>query len=340
MPKRVNNVFKENITFSKLLEAHNKCKKNKRFKKQVIEFEMNLERNIIEIGRSLLSGSYTFSKYFEFTIYEPKERKIKTLNYKDRVVICWYVENFLKPYFKPNFIEDSYACLEGKGTHKAIKKTVKYLRNASKFFNTVWILKCDIKKFFFNIDRNILFSMLLRKIKDKDFLEFSKKIIFYDKEKVGIPIGNCTSQYFANIYMTSFDKFIKEKLKIKYYIRFMDDFVLFFESKEKARKCLFEIRKFLSSTLRLELNSKTSYFREKQGINFLGYRVWKTHLLIRNQSKKKIKRKLKNFQKLYKENKIELEYITACINSWKGYAKFGNSYNLINEILEKFVLTK
>ena len=182
--------------------------------------------------------------------------------------------------------------------------------------------------------------MLSRKIKDKDFLEFSKKIIFYNKEKVGIPIGNYSSQYFANIYMTSFDKFVKEKLKVKYYIRFMDDFVLLFENKEKARKGLVEIRNYLSSVLKLELNSKTSYFKEKQGINFLGYRIWKTHLLIRNQSKKKIKRKLKNFQKLYKENKIELEYVTACINSWKGYAKFGNSYNLINRILEKFVLTK
>lgn len=189
MPKRIDNVFKENITFSKLLEAHNKCKKNKRYKKQVIEFEMNLERNIISLGRDLISDRYKFSEYFEFTIYEPKERKIKTLNYKDRVILCWYVENFLKPYFKPNFIEDSYACLEGKGTHKAIEKTVKYLRSASKYFDSVWMLKCDIKKFFFNIDRNILFSMLSRKIKDKYFSEFSKKIIFYDKEKVGIPIG-------------------------------------------------------------------------------------------------------------------------------------------------------
>ena len=182
--------------------------------------------------------------------------------------------------------------------------------------------------------------MLSRKIKDKYFLEFSKKIIFYDKEEVGIPIGNYSSQYFANIYMTSFDKFVKEKLKVKYYIRFMDDFVLLFENKEKARRGVVEIRKYLGSVLKLELNSKTSYFKEKQGINFLGYRIWKTHLLIRNQSKKKIKRKLKNFQKLYKENKIELEYITACINSWKGHVKFGNSYNLINRILEKFVLTK
>lgn len=117
-------------------------------------------------------------------------------------------------------------------------------------------------------------------------------------------------------------------------------FILIVESKEKARKNLEEIRKFLNTSLKLELNSKTAYFREKQGINFLGYRIWKTHLLIRNQSKKKIKRKLKNFQKLYKENRIKLEYITACINSWKGYAKFGNSYNLIKKILKNFVLKK
>ena len=111
MPKRVNNIFKENITFTKLLEAHNKCKKNKRFKKQVIKFEMKLESNLIQIGKESLNNTYTFSEYFEFIIYEPKERKIKTLNYKDRVVQTWYVENFLKPYFKPNFINDNYACI-------------------------------------------------------------------------------------------------------------------------------------------------------------------------------------------------------------------------------------
>lgn len=118
------------------------------------------------------------------------------------------------------------------------------------------------------------------------------------------------------------------------------NFPLFMDFLLDIYKCLEEIRKFLNSSLKLELNSKTAYFKEKQGINFLGYRIWKTHLLIRNQSKKKIKRKLKNFQKLYKENRIELEYITACINSWKGYAKFGNSYNLINKILKNFVLRK
>ena len=223
MPKRVNNIFKENITFTKLLEAHNKCKKNKRFKKQVIKFEMKLESNLIQIGKESLNNTYTFSEYFEFIIYEPKERKIKTLNYKDRVVQTWYVENFLKPYFKPNFINDSYACIEAKGTHKVVEQTQKYLQKADKKYEEVWILKCDIKKFFFNIDRQILFDLLKRKIKDKYFLRFSKKIIFYNQEQIGILIGNYTSQYYANIYMTKLDKYIKEKLKIKYYTRYMDD---------------------------------------------------------------------------------------------------------------------
>lgn len=120
MPKRVNNIFKKAITFRKLLEAHNKTKKGKRFKKQVIEFEMDLESNIIQIEKQLLNGTYKFSKYFEFRIYEPKERIIKTLKYRDRVVQTWYVENFLKPYFAVSFISDSFACIEGKGTHKAV----------------------------------------------------------------------------------------------------------------------------------------------------------------------------------------------------------------------------
>ena len=272
MPKRINKIFKKAITFNKILEAHNKTKKGKRLKKQVIEFEMNLESNIIQIGKELLSGNYQFSKYFEFTIYEPKERKIKTLEYRDRVVQTWYVENFLKPYFEPQFIQDSYACIKNRGTHKAVDKLQKYLTKAEKEYKQVWVLKCDIKKFFFNIDHNILYSLL--------------------------------------------------------------------KNKQKAKEILIEIKKFLLEKLKLELNSKTAYFKAQQGINFCGFRIWKTHKLIREQSKKKMKRKMKTFQKLYKKDKIELAYITACINSWKGHAKHANTYNLINKMFKEFVLTK
>ena len=165
MPKRVNNIYVENITFSKLLEAHNKCKKHKRLKKQVIEFEMNLENNLLKIGRELLNGTYEFSEYLEFTIYEPKERKIKTLEYRDRVVQTWYVENFLKPNFEKSYMNGTFACIENRGTHKAVDKMQEYLRKADKEYKEVWVLKCDIRKFFFNVDRKILYNLIKRKIK-------------------------------------------------------------------------------------------------------------------------------------------------------------------------------
>ena len=340
MPKRVNNIYVKNITFSKLLEAHNKCKKHKRFKKQVIEFEMNLENNLLKIGRELLNETYIFSKYFEFIIYEPKERKIKTLEYRDRVVQTWYVENFLKPNFEKMYINDTFACIEGRGTHKAVDKMQEYLRIADKEYEEVWVLKCDIKKFFFSVDRKILYNLIKRKIKDKHFLRLTKKIIFYDDEKVSIPIGNYTSQIYANIYLNELDRFIKQSLKVKYLVRYMDDFIILTNSKNNAKYFLREIKAFLNDKLKLELNAKTAYFKAKQGVNFCGFRIWKTHRLLREQSKKKMKRKLKLFEKLYKENKIELEYILACINSWRGHAKHCNSYNLEHKMFNEFVLRK
>ena len=340
MPKRVNNIYLENISFSKLLEAHNKCKKHKRFKKQVIEFEMNLENNILKIGRELKKETYEFSEYFEFTIYEPKERKIKTLEYRDRVVQTWYVENFLKPNFEKAYMNDTYACIENRGTHKAVDKMQEYLKKADKEYSDVWVLKCDISKFFFNVDRDILYKLIKRKIKDKYFLNITRKIIFYNEEEVGIPIGNYTSQIYANIYLNELDKYIKEVLKVKYVVRYMDDFVLLLDSKEKAKAYLNKISKFLRTNLKLELNKKTSYFKAKQGVNFCGFRIWKTHRLLREQSKKKMKRKLKTFEKLYRDNKIEQSYILACINSWMGHAKHCNSYNLRNKLFKEFVLRK
>lgn len=341
MPKRINNIFNESITFRKILEAHNKTKKGKRFKKQVIEFEMDLESNIIQIERELLDGTYQFSKYFEFKIYEPKERTIKTLKYRDRVVQTWYVENFLKPYFAVSFMEDSYACIEGKGTHKAVDKLQSYLRKVQKEYKDVWVLKCDISKFFFNIDCDILYNIIKRKIKDEKFLEFTKKILYSENEKgVSIPIGNYTSQFYANIYLNELDKYLKEKIKVKYLIRYMDDFVILLDSKEKAKVLLKDLSIYIEKNLHLKLNKKTAYFKAKQGINFCGYRIWSTHKLLRLQSKKKFKRKLKNLKKLYREERISQDYIVACINSWRGHANHCNSYNLQKKIFDEFVLRK
>ena len=341
MPKKIKNLFYKNLTFKKLLDAHYRARKNKAYKKDVILFEMNLENNIINLLNSIKNNNYKMGKYYDFKIFEPKERTIHSLPYRDRVVQTWYVENFLKPYFAVSFISDSFACIEDKGTHKAANQMQKYLRKADKEYEETWVLKCDISKFFFNIDCEILYKIIERKIKDREFLEFTKKILYTENETgISIPIGNYTSQFYANIYMNEFDKYLKEKLKIKYVERYMDDFVLLLKSKEEAKNILEKITVFLDEKLHLKLNQKTTYFKANQGVNFCGYRIWKTHKLLRVQSKKKMRRKLKNFEKLYRENRINLDYVLACINSWRGYANHCNSFNLQCKFFDEFVLKK
>ena len=216
-----------------------------------------------------------------------------------------------------------------------------YLKKADREYKDVWVLKCDISKFFFNIDCEILYKIIEKKIKDKDFLDFTKNILYSENETgISIPIGNYTSQFYANIYMNELDKYVKEVLKIKYIERYMDDFVLILKSKQEAKDILDKITVFLDINLHLKLNQKTAYFKASQGVNFCGYRIWKTHKLLRNQSKKKIKRKLKNFENLYKEDRIELDYILACINSWRGHASHCNSYNFQKKLFEEFALKK
>ena len=180
-----------------------------------------------------------------------------SLPFKDRVVHQWYIEEFIKPFYVKRFINDSYACIEGRGTHKAVFKLQKYLNENNN--KDIYVLKCDIEKYFFNIDKDILFNTLKRDIKDKYLLELTKKIIF-DNINNGLPIGNYTSQYFANIYLNELDWFIKDNLGIKYYIRYMDDFIFLLDSKEECKLVLDEIRKFLNNKLKLNLNKKTRYF--------------------------------------------------------------------------------
>ena len=204
MPKKIKNCFYKNLTFVKLLEAHKRARNHKTYKEEVIKFEINLENNLINLLNNIKNGKYHLGKYFEFKIYEPKERIIKALPYVDRVVHQWYVEEFIKPYIVPRFISTSFACLDEKGTHRAANNVQKQTRIFKRNFGDFWILKCDIKKFFYNIDPNILFKILLKYMDDKALISFTRLLIFENKtdpSEVGIPIGNYTSQFFANIYL-------------------------------------------------------------------------------------------------------------------------------------------
>ena len=173
------------------MQAHNRARLHKTYKNEVISFELNLENNIVNLLHSIKNKKYHLGKYYTFTIYEPKERLIKALPYKDRIVHQWYVEEFIKPYIVPKFINTTYACLKNKGTHKAVEQVQKQMIHFEHSHGNFWVLKCDIKKFFYSIDPIILFNIMKKYIADKELLNFTKLLIFdtnHSLGDVGIPI--------------------------------------------------------------------------------------------------------------------------------------------------------
>jgi RNA-directed DNA polymerase len=333
MPKTLRNMYDKKLTLENLYNAHIRASKHKSNRRDVLIFNEDLETNLINVLLSLKKGTYRPGNYHVFKIYEPKERIIKSLPYKDRIVQQWYIEEFIKPYFYPRFISDTYACLDNRGTHKAVKKVQYYMKIKHRVNDKFYVLKCDIHKYFYNIDKDILFNIIKSKIKDKKILELTKIIIYSDDDsKKGIPIGNYTSQYFANIYLSLLDDYIKEKLNIKYYVRYMDDFVILLNNKEECQFVKEKINYFITNNLLLEFNPKTRYYPRKMGINFCGYRIYETHILIRNSSKIKIKKDLKKWQKLKSKDKLDIKKMEASFNSWNAHVSHANSYNITQKI--------
>ena len=331
MSKTIKNCFYKKLTFENILNAHIRASKGKKDKKELVLFEMDLETNLIKILDDIKNNKYKFGDYREFKVYEPKERLIKSLPYRDRIVHQWYIHEFIKPYYYPRFIKDSYACIENRGTHAGVITLQKYMRIMKRKYNNYYVLKCDIKKFFYNIDKSILINILSKTIKDKKLLSFTK-IILNDNEKIGIPIGNYTSQFFANIYLNELDHFIKDKKHIKYYIRYMDDFILLLETKEECIKLLSEIDCFVNSKLNLKLNNKSRYYKSSNGIDFCGYRIYETHILLRKRFKNKVNKNIKLWKKLKNENKFCNKKFTLSYNSLKAHASHSNSYNYFKKI--------
>lgn len=335
MSKTIKNCFYKNITFEKFLSAHKRAKKHKTYKTEVIMFELNLENNITNIMNSIRNNKYSLGKYYSFKVYEPKERNINALPYKDRIVHQWYVEEFIKPYIIPKFIDTSFACLTNRGTHKAVEYLQKKLQEYSRKYKNFWILKCDIKGFFYNIDQEILINIMKKYISDKRLLDFTKLLITGNSHttQVGIPIGNLTSQYFANIYLNELDYFVKHHLKIPVYIRYMDDFVMLIKTKKEAKDLKEKINIFITNNLKLELNAKSRYYPASMGVDFCGYRIFPTHKLLRNNSKKKIKKKVKKWNYEYSQNKLDYYKTLQSINSWRAHVSHCNSYKLEQKIL-------
>ena len=330
--------FKSNITYEKIYKAYIFTKNKKSLREDVIKFGLKREDYILNICRKLLNESYEFSKYNEFFVYEPKERRILAASFKDRIVHTWYVQNFIEKLFVPKFIPTSYACIRGKGMHRCALKVKKDMYNLSKKIDNAYVIKMDVRKFFQSINRDILFEIISSKVKDKDgsFFRFTKKILdsssMYDEVKnVSLPIGNYTSQMFGNIYLDQVDKYATKILKCKYYYRYMDDTCIIVENKEKAKEILNKLKAFYKEVLELELNEKTQIFKLSQGINFCGYKIKVGRMYLRNKGKKKLVRKLKYIRKSIRKKNITIEDARKSLTGHVGYMNIADVDDLVTK---------
>jgi len=302
-------MFEQVTSFKNLLNAYRKAAKVKKDRLYVQEYDYNLEFNLLNLKKQLRNGAYQWGEYKNFYVYDPKKRLIAAAPFENRIVhhaIC----NVIEPIFEKTFIDDSYACRKGKGTHKALLRTFEFVKE------TNYVLKADISKYFSSINGQILFSILKKKISDAKLLKLLETLIasgaqatHFSQQKLssfanrltptdrGIPIGNLTSQLFANIYLNELDYFVKNELAIEPYLRYMDDFVIFGQDKKELWQTVKKIRAFLKNRLLLSLHpKKTSVSPTRCALDFLGYKIYPEKILLRHRNLVNYFRRRKKYQ--------------------------------------------
>lgn len=315
--------FEDIISVDNLLLAWQEFIKGKRKRKDVQEFGFNLMDNIFSLHSDLSDFTYKHGSYQAFNISDPKPRNIHKASVRDRL-LHHAIYRILYPFFDKIFIADSFSCRKNKGTHKALNRfksfTYKVSQNNTK---TCWVLKCDIKKFFANIDHNILLNILDEYIPDKNIIWLLNEII--SSFRIGLPLGNLTSQLLVNIYMNEFDQFVKHKLKAKHYIRYADDFVILSNDKIWLEKQILLIQNFLTENLKLNLHPNKVFIKTLvSGVDFLGWVHFEDHRVLRTVTKRRMMRRIK-------ENPEP-----ETINSYLGLLKHGNTYKIEREIIFNF----
>lgn len=312
--KRVNNLFEQIATADNLELADKKARKGKKHQHGIQLFDQDRESNLASLLNLLHSGNYRTSPYTTFLVYEPKEREVFRLPYRDRIV-HHAIMNILEPYFVSWFTADSYSCIKGRGIHGAAYALKKALRDEAA---TRYCLKLDIQKFYPSINHDVLKNLLRRKIKDRRLLLLLDEII---DSAEGLPIGNYLSQYFANFYLTGFDNWIKQENRVKYYFRYLDDIVILAATKEELHRLIIDIKAYLSSKLRLTVkNNWQVYPVASRGIDFVGYVSYHTHTRLRKSIKK-------NFAIKMARNPNQ-----QSMASYYGWCKHANCINLFKKL--------
>jgi len=350
--KRFTNLWCQITDFANLLEAARKAQKGKRYRDNILAFNYNRESELLDLQATLLAQTYRPGAYRTFEIVEPKRRLISVAPYRDRVVhhaLC----NIIAPLVEPSFIYDSYANRVGKGSHRALDRFIHFSRNRR------FVLQCDLQKYFPSIDHNIIKAVIRRKIKCKNTLWLIDSIIDNSNEQPpavfhfpgddllspidrrrGLPIGNLTSQFFANWYLNPFDHFVKNTLRVKNYVRYVDDFALFSDSREFLQDARQAIEENLA-TLRLKIHPvKSQLFETRHGANFLGFRVLPDRIRVRTENLRRARQRLRRLHAEYAIGKLSLKELTQSLQGWEAHLKHGDTWQLRQQIFTSLESTR
>lgn len=308
--KRKNNLYKNICNIENIIAAYKEVVKNTKNKRRTENLREYKASYIYKVYTIVNNKNYVVGPYNTFTIYEPKERKIVSQNVVDKIINHLVARYILYPAILPCLLDVNVASRENMGTRRGLELKNNFEKKCKIKYGTYYVLKCDISKFFHSINHDILKEKLKRRIKDKDSLKIVFDII--DSNTEGLFIGSMTNQILAIFYLNDLDHFIKNTLKIKYYVRYQDDFLLFHKSKKYLSYCLEEIKKFLDKE-KLTLNKKTRIFKSTNNYIFLGRTNKNKYARYRN-----VKRKLKARFHMYKEGNISLQSLTASIICYKG----------------------
>jgi len=345
--KRHRDLFPQVCSFENLHRAFREARRGKRDREEVAAFEYDAEKGLLELQAALLDGGYRPGPYRHFWIRDPKRRKISAAPFPDRVVhhaLCQVIE----PIFERTFIHDSYACRVGKGTHRAVDRCQAFARRHP------YVFKADIQKFFPSVDHAVLLVLLASRIADPHVMELIRRIVrsgegVLDEDYVmhwfpgddlltplrprGLPIGNLTSQFWGNVYLNGLDQYVKRRLGCRAYARYVDDFVLFADDKARLHGWKEEIGAWLQC-LRLTLHPRKSVvFPVRDGIDFLGYRVFPTRRRVRRVAVRRFTRRLRRLREAYRAGEVGLEQVHQSVQSWITHVSHAQSYRLRRAVL-------
>ena len=350
--KRHGNLWPQVTDFANLLEAARKAQRGKRSYANVQQFNFHLEEELLRLQDELLSQTYQPGAYRTFHIVEPKKRMISAAPYRDRVA-HHALFNVIAPIFERTFIADSYANRVGFGTHRALRRFTEFARSSR------YVLQCDIRKYFPSIDHEILKTILRRKIKCRETLWLIDTIIdasneqedatwFFPGDQLwtpgerrrGLPIGNLTSQFFANVYLSGFDHFVKERLHMEKYVRYVDDFALFDDDHSRLAEAKKLIEQHLAG-LRVRIHPiKSQLFETRQGANFVGFRVLPDRIRVRAENLKRARRRWEKWQERFRLEPIKLFDLTQSMRSWIAHLEHGDTWRLRERIFSQLVFAR